>query len=56
MSRDTASFSVVDLDGCDLSDLSSLNIEKAAAISMDLQLGEKCLLDIMGAHMDAGPE
>lgn len=56
MSRDTTNFRVVDLDSCDFSDLSPLDIEETVAVRMTLNGGEGGLLDVMGAHMRDGPE
>ena len=58
MSRDTTSFRVVDLNGCDLSNLRLLDIEEAEDVKFvgDSRQDSECLLDIMGAYMRNSPE
>lgn len=56
MSRDTTNFGIVDLKGCNLSDLSLLNVKEAKAVSRTQITLQKNLLDIMSSHVRNGPE
>lgn len=57
MPRDATSFGVVDLNGCNFSDLSLLDVEEADSISrISVNQEYRNLLDIMSTHVRNGPE